>query len=91
MTFEEKITEMLITRGLWLNDAKEIIAQTKATKAAKPMEGHWHQDTDGYPATTLFSLWLNVVAVTREWISKNAPDALFKTEFEPIGGGESQT
>lgn len=60
MTFEEKITQLLVENGLFDDQAKEIMELVKADQANEAMQNRWNDDTEGYPGSVLAVLWVGV-------------------------------
>ena len=74
-TFESKLTEMLIERGMFEQQATEVMQRVKTDKASEAMKGRWNDDVSGYPEQLLHVAWYDVKQHALAWIDENAPQA----------------
>lgn len=82
MTIEDKIREMLESRGLFGSQASQVIEKAKGDKVLEPMKVRWGDHVESYPPSFLPVLWLCVKANALEWIEDNLPRAWFRPMFE---------
>lgn len=82
MTIQENISEMLQNKGLFPNQAEEVICLCKQNKDLFPdMEKRWNDNIQDYPSTLISVLCLSVNQVALQWINKNYPKAWYKSLF----------
>ena len=84
MTIEDKIKEMLVSKGMWDNQADAVLAQMKVDDEngfVHPMKGWWTDDVEGYPNSLLAVLFVTADRVALQWIDENKPKAWFRPMF----------
>lgn len=81
MTFDEKMREMLVERGMTDNHALEIIGVAKAAEELASMKDRWDDDTGDYPEFLLNVLWMNVKILVLKWIDTNHPEYWYRPMF----------
>ena len=84
MTFETKLISMLVERGFFDNDAKQVMEEVKAHKTSESMTGRWDDDMEGYPPQMLAVLWVSAEISALDWIKANKPKAWFRPLFERV-------
>jgi hypothetical protein len=72
-TLEEKFIEELYNRGLFEEQAQEIMDAVKAAPENESMQGRWTDRATGYPNVLINALWFSVNDAAIEWMDKNAP------------------
>lgn len=83
MTFEDKLKAMLVERGLFDDQADEILALVKADEANKAMRGRWQDNIEEYPPQMIVVLWISVKDAALKWIDEHCPQASFRP-FRPL-------
>ena len=81
MTFEERITELLVSNGMAVDYAAKVIKLAKADKVNDAMKGRWQDQVDSCPPVILNMLWLGVRRTALSWIDENIPNAWFRPLF----------
>ena len=79
MTIEEKLKSMLTERGMFENQAEEVLAELKKSKDC--MATRWTDGIEGYPSQLLNVLWIVTKRLSSEHIEKHCPQAWFKPMF----------
>lgn len=82
MTLKEKLTAMLVERGLFPDQAKQIMESIITDPDNKSMSDRWSHDIEEYPEPMLKVLWLVTSTHTLNWIDENLPLASFRPLFE---------
>ena len=85
MTAKEKIKEMLIERGTFTNlTIEKIINETIARieKITPERTYEWNGPAEQFSEQIYHAIWVQLSAVTLEWIDKNYPKAFFRQFFE---------
>ena len=83
MTGEEKVIEMMMTRGMLQSQAEEVFVIVKdAIEEFVPEYNFtWDRPVDEYPEVIYDILWLTVKFEVLKWIEENKPMAWFKPMF----------
>jgi hypothetical protein len=81
MTIESKLTKMLIDRGMFPEQAAEVIAAVKADKANEEISIRFSDDEEGYPLQLMAAMWETTRQHALEWIDANLPRAWFRPLF----------
>ena len=83
ITVKEKLIQMLVSRGMFENQAKEVI-ELSIPKLNKEVEGYtitFDSPSNHYP-DNLYVIWLRFIRpIALEWIDKNFPQAWFRPMF----------
>lgn len=78
MTFEQKLKEMLVSRGMLEQQAEEVIQIVKRKEYNKPMEDRWQDDISGYPTLLVNLMWITTKAAALDYIEEFLPQVWFK-------------
>lgn len=82
--------EYLYERGMFEDQAKDVVAQAEASPAMASMAGRWDQDVSGYPAPLFKVLSISLDREALAWIDRECPEAWFRDVFDrtkdPAGG-----
>ncbi len=79
MSIEDYFVDYLFNRGMFENQAKEVMEMVKERN--KEMAGRWGDNIQYYPKTVLSLLTFSVNEVAVEWIDKNLPKAWNRDVF----------
>lgn len=82
MTFKEAMIKEMTSRGMFDNQAMDVISKFIEENKEESMMDKWNKDVDGYPASLPKILWTGVKKYTFEWILVNAPEAWFRPMFQ---------
>lgn len=82
MTFEQAMIKEMTSRGMFPEQAEEIISLYIEQNRAPQMQDIWYRSVDKYPREVLVVLWLDVKDFAAEWIRDNLPMAWFRPMFE---------
>lgn len=82
MTFEEKLTQMLFERGMFKDQAAQVVDAVKADPANEAMAGRWSEEVDAYPDVILKLAWMSTLVHALAWIDANVPAAWYRPMFE---------
>lgn len=85
MTIREWAEDYCFQRGMFPAQAKAVIDQYAASNEGKPIEGRWHDATEGYPPQLRALLAMGIDRAAVEWIDANLPKAWFRPMFVPNG------
>ncbi len=80
-TVEQHVCEMLFQRGLFEEQAKEILAAVKAAPENEAMRDRWQESVSGLHPAVYAALWVTVCAHAVEWIDRNAPNHWVRPVF----------
>ena len=80
-TFEQRMEKELFDRGLFEDEAKQILALAKSDETLKAMD-RWGDDVEGYPPQMLGVIWVGVRRIALKWIVENKPLAWYRPLFE---------
>lgn len=86
MTIKGEMVRMLQERGMFRNQAEEVIALVIADPTSESMAKRWNDNVSGYPAALLRVLWLSVQSYAVIWIDANLPQAWFRPMFAEEAG-----
>jgi hypothetical protein len=75
MTIRQKMIQKLHLRGMWEDDAAQLVAQVE--EHLKSMRGRWEEDCEGYPAVLLAAVWMDVRTLAKKWIAEERPQVSF--------------
>lgn len=89
MTFKERVIELLYKRGMFQDQAEEVLELAMADPANEAMKDRWNDHIEGYPPQTLTVLWFSVKRVALDYIIKNCPQAWFRPMFEDAPSSET--
>lgn len=79
MTIQQCLTDYLAKRGLWPNEAAEVV---KALAASSPaMAGRWEEEVSGYPESLMGVLVLSLRQCALDWIDANEPKHFARAAF----------
>lgn len=84
MTTKEKLIQMCVERGMFEDDAKQVVemAMPEIDKADTSHKTTWNSPSDGYPDVAYAVMFMYVSEKALEWIDKNKPKAWFRGMFE---------
>lgn len=82
MTIKDKAEQMLFERGMFKEQAEEVVRRVMADPANEAMQGRWNDDVEGYPAPLMAAIWLSVKGAALDYIVENYPKAWFRSQFE---------
>lgn len=71
MTIKEKFETMLVSKGLWPQEAKVALERVIANDPS--MEGRWDDECEGYPDSLLVSIWMNVRRHAADYLKETKP------------------
>ena len=80
MSFYEYITNQLTQRGMFNNQAKEVIENVM--KNQPEMDGRWEDDINGYPPALRNLIWVTVEHEALNYIKLRCPEAWFRAIFD---------
>jgi len=81
MTFNEVMKKMLVERGMFPQQADQVLALSKGHVLLDDMEGRMDEQTDRYPASVLAATWTALRTIALDWIEDRQPDFRFKYMF----------
>jgi hypothetical protein len=79
MTFQEFSIKYLTDRGMFDNQAVQVVEGVKSYQPS--MVSLWNQSIDGYPDAVKTGLVLSLRSSAVEWIDNNLPQAWFRSMF----------
>jgi hypothetical protein len=82
MTYKKKLTDMLLERGMFKDQAAQVMTAVIADPANEAMAGRWNDEVDAYPDVILKLAWINTRLHALAWIDTNAPGAWYRPMFE---------
>ena len=82
MTFREAMIQEMTKRGMFLQQAEQVIDKEIAENKNESMEGRWFENIHAYPEGLVNVVWVGVKQSAYEWIEENAPMAWFKPMFQ---------
>jgi hypothetical protein len=84
VTTKEKLKKMLTDRGMFDNQADEVLKEAipKIESLTPDYTITWDRPADEYPDPFYNIVRLPLYDAAREWIAKNAPQAWFRPMFE---------
>jgi hypothetical protein len=85
-SLEGTIRTMLVERGLFDQEAKEVLAMLKDRPAMEALADRWGDDVAGYPSSLLAAVWTSGKEAAVEWIDKNKPKHLARPLFADSPG-----
>lgn len=77
-TIREEFRIRLIDRGLWPNEANEVLTLAMANESLEPMLKRWNDGISEYPAKAIAVSWILVKRVALDWINANKPSHFAK-------------
>jgi len=80
-TIESKITKILVSKGLFPEQAAQVMELVKAAPENESMQGRWSDAPEGYPDFMMGALVVSVNSYALEWIDANKPRAWFRPMF----------
>jgi hypothetical protein len=83
MTTKEKLVDILVNKGMFEKQAKEVIelAIPVLDKMADDYKITYDSDWTGYPSV-LYSVWyVSIKPIALKWIDDNKPNAWFREMF----------
>jgi len=81
MTFEEKLTELLIQHGMFESQAQIVVDRMKTDENNKGMNGCWSHQVKNYPLQMLAILWWRAIDGALAYIDETCPKAFFRSEL----------
>lgn len=84
MNFRQRMVEKLYNSGLFMDQAKAVVAMYEEGPLGQPMREHMGKEESGYPPTVSGTLWMGVQAVAVEWIDQNCPQHWARAVFTPM-------
>ncbi len=81
MTLEQRLKEMMVERGMFEEQADEVMACVKDDECNKSMQSRWKDEASGYPPAMIKVLWIFTKEAALDYIEKNLPQAWFKSMF----------
>lgn len=82
MTFKEAMIKEMTSRGMFDNQAMDVMSNFIKENKDESMMDKWNKDVDGYPDTLQIILWMGVKKYAFEWILVNASEAWFRPMFQ---------
>lgn len=74
MTVNQKLTQMMIERGLWKHEAKDVINSIKNDPSMDTISSILERDWTGYPPQLHSVVWLSTQKIVLAYIDKNCPE-----------------
>ncbi len=82
MTTREKLESILQSRGLFPQQAKEVMDICVNDEQLNSSHISWNQPSEGYPDSLYSVLMMRIGEITLEWIDQNNPLAWFRPMFD---------
>ena len=82
MTFKEAMIQQMTKRGMFLQQAEQVMDKEISENKNELMEGRWLENISDYPEGLVNIVWIGVKKSAYEWIEENAPMAWFKPMFQ---------
>jgi hypothetical protein len=82
MTFKETMVKAMTSRGMFPNQAMDVINKYIEENKDDSMIGRWNEDVSEYPQNLQAILWMGVKAYAYKWIASNVPEAWFRPMFQ---------
>lgn len=81
MTIEQKLTDLLIKRGMNSTDAQAVMSEFKPQGYNKALQMRWDESADNYPSVIFASITVALFDTTVRWIDQNKPEAWYRGNF----------
>ncbi len=83
MTTREKLKKMLVDKGMFEDQAEEVMemAIPKIEELTPGYRITWDRPADEYPAPLYSIFWLTLKEVAIKWIDANVPKAWYRPMF----------
>lgn len=83
MTVKNQLIEMLIERGMFESQARDLMEASipELNKMVDDYEVQWDRPSAGYPKAIIGALFVCLKPLALEWIEANCPQAWFKPMF----------
>jgi hypothetical protein len=83
MTVREKLQSMLVNKGMFESQAKEVmdIAEPELNKLDNDYKITFHSPADEYPSVIYTILFMAIRPIALNWIEENIPMAWYKPMF----------
>lgn len=78
MNFKDKMTQALINRGIFDDEAAEVVRLAMDHESLADMKQRWMEDTGNYPKMMVSIVWISVQAIALDYIDNNCPKAWFR-------------
>lgn len=72
----------LFERGMFEDDAKQVVENVMNDEANEAMQGRWNDEIHGYPEVIKRMMALSLRNATIDWIDANCPKAWYRPMFE---------
>lgn len=84
MTIKEKLKKMLTDRGMFDNQADDVLKEAipQIESLTPDYKITWDRPDSEYPDAVYSVMWLSLRDAALKWIDKNAPQAWFRPMFE---------
>lgn len=82
MTVEEKMIQLLVNKGMFESQAKQVLESAKIHKLFKETDTKWDSPSSGYPDSCLVVISMSIDMIALEWIDRNCPKAWFRPMFD---------
>ena len=84
MTTKEKLKAMLTERGMFDDQADEVLKEAipQIESLAPDHRYTWDSPASGYPDVFYNAMWITLRKVAQKWIKDNMPEAWFLPMFE---------
>jgi hypothetical protein len=81
MSIESKFSKMLVARGMFPEQAAEVIAAVKADKANEEISTRFSDNEEKYMPQLMAAMWETTRQYALEWIDANLPRAWYRSLF----------
>ena len=83
MTIREHLVACLYAKGLFEDEAKQVLSLLEAKPSSEPMTGRWKDAVGDCPAALIRVLEISAAAAALEWIDANVPLHWARPMFDP--------
>ena len=82
MTIEEAVKKYIVDKGVFPEEADQILVLVKADLANEAMKDRWNDHIEDYSKQALNVLYVSVDFSALAWIDKNCPKAWYRLCFK---------
>lgn len=73
MTIRAKLESLLVSHGLWPDEAAAVVKEMEVSETSQPMRDRWDEHESYYPKTLIAVLWAAAKDHAVKWIDTNKP------------------